>query len=220
VIGTSTSVSLASSSRSLVNTRLGIVLALVSVWGATMGNYRLDDLTEFWFKRIFGATALVVAVVMLARLGRRNILTGEGIEVGTLGGRFHEQESGGEVAYRVRRLPVALAASFAAGMLSTLIGVGGGIVIVPVLNSWCGVPLRAAAATSAFLIGITAVPGVIGHYRMGYLTLPALAAAAVLGVFAGTRGGLWVSARAPVRSMKTLMAGILAVVGVWYFFFK
>jgi uncharacterized membrane protein YfcA len=89
-----------------------------------------------------------------------------------------------------------------------------------VLNSWCGVPLRAAAATSAFLIGITAVPGVIGHSRMGDLTLPALAAAAVLGVFAGTRGGLWVSARAPVRSMKTLMAGILAVVGVWYFFFK
>ncbi len=220
VIGTSTSVSVASSSRALVNTRLAIVLALFAVWGAVLGNFRLDDLTDFWFKKIFGSTALVVAVAMLARLGRRNVLTGEGIDVGTLGGRFHENESGGEVSYRVRRLPVALAASFAAGILSTLIGVGGGIVIVPVLNSWCGVPLRAAAATSAFLIGVTAVPGVIGHYRLGYLTMPALAAAAVIGVFAGTRAGLWVSARAPVRSMKTLMAGILAAVGSWYFFFK
>ena len=124
------------------------------------------------------------------------------------------------MAYRVQRLPLAMAASLGAGVLSTLIGVGGGIVVVPVLNSWCGVPLRAAAATSAMLIGITAVPGVIGHYQAGHLTLPALAAAAVLGVLAGSRGGLWLSTHTPVRAMKILLAAILGALGVWYLLFK
>ena len=40
---------------------------------------------------------------------------------------------------------------------------------VPVLNAWCGVPLRAAAATSAFMIGVTATPGAIIYYGRGQL---------------------------------------------------
>jgi uncharacterized membrane protein YfcA len=220
VVGTSSSVSLSSAGQARANTRLAIVLATMAVLGAVVGNFSLDDLTEFWFQRIFGVTAIAVAAVMVARSGRRNVLPGDTLEVGTFGGRFHEDESGGDVAYRVRRMPLALVSAFGAGILSTLIGVGGGIIVVPVLNSWCGVPLRAAAATSAFLIGITAVPGVVGHYQAGHVTLPALAAASVLGVMAGTRGGLWLGAHSPVRAMKLLLAAILAAIGAWYLFFK
>ena len=49
---------------------------------------------------------------------------------------------------------------------------------VPVLNAWCGVPLRAAAATSAFMIGVTATGGAMIYYGHGLL-IPPLAAAAV-----------------------------------------
>jgi uncharacterized membrane protein YfcA len=220
VIGTSSAVTVSSSGRARLNTRLGLVLAAAAVLGAIAGNRQLDNLTEFWFQRIFGTTAVLGAAVILARSGRRNVLMGDNIDVGPLGGRFHEYESGGEVAYRVKRMPLAVSGAFGAGMLSTLIGVGGGIVVVPILNSWCGVPLRAAAATSSFLIGITAVPGIAGHYQLGHLTLPALAAASVLGVFAGTRGGLWVSTHAPVRVMKLILAAVLGSVGAWYLIFK
>jgi uncharacterized membrane protein YfcA len=220
VIGTSSSVTLSPEGRARLNTRLALLLAAMAVLGASAGSLRLDDLTEFWFQRIFGVTALAVSAVMIARSNRRNVLPGDTIDVGALGGRFHEDESGGAVAYRVRRVPLAMAASLGAGVLSTLIGVGGGIIVVPVLNSWCGVPLRAAAATSAMLIGITAVPGVIGHYQAGHLTLPALAAACVLGVIAGTRAGLWISTHAPVRAMKLALATVLAVVGAWYLILK
>ena len=63
------------------------------------------------------------------------------------------------MTYRVKRLPLAIVASFVAGNVSSLLGIGGGIIKVPVLNAWCGVPLRAAAATSAFMIGVTATAG-------------------------------------------------------------
>ena len=220
VIGTSSSVTLSSSGRARLNRRLALVLAAAAVAGAAFGNFQLDRLTEFWFQRIFGITAVIGALIILARSGRRNVLLGENIDVGALGGRFHEDESGGEVSYRTKRLPLAVGAAFGAGMLSTLIGVGGGIVVVPVLNSWCGVPLRAAAATSSFLIGITAVPGIAGHYQLGHLMLPALAAASVLGVLAGTRGGLWVSTHAPVRVLKFILAAVLGLVGAWYLLLK
>ena len=93
------------------------------------------------------------------------------------------------MTYRVKRLPLAVVASFVAGNVSSLLGIGGGIIKVPVLNAWCGIPLRAAAATSAFMIGVTATAGAVIYYGRGQLE-PALAAAAVLGVQLGSWGGM------------------------------
>ena len=85
---------------------------------------------------------------MLTRLERRNVIVDTNVDPGPLGGRFHDEESGGDVVYRVRRLPVALGASFLAGNVSAAFGIGGGILKVPVLTAWCGVPMRVSAATS------------------------------------------------------------------------
>ena len=117
------------------------------------------------------------------------------------------------VTYRVKRLPLALVASFVAGNVSSLLGIGGGVIKVPVLNAWCGVPLRAAAATSAFMIGVTATAGAIIYYGNGQL-VPALAAAAVLGVQLGSRRRA-ANRRARVEwSLKVLMAAVMVVVAV------
>jgi len=218
VIGTSTSVSMLAASRPLLNLRLAVLLLVASVFGAIMAAKALalglvsSEMSEV----VLGVTAIAIAGVMVQRLDRRNVIRDAHVDVGALGGRFYESESEGIVSYQVRRLPLAIAVAGVAGVVSTLAGIGGGILIVPALNSWCGVPLRAAAATSAFLIGVTAVPGVIGHYRLGHLTHLELVAAAVLGLLAGTRGGLWLSGRVPVRWLKILMASLLGLVGAEY----
>jgi hypothetical protein len=92
------------------------------------------------------------------------------------------------------------------------------MIVVPILNAWCGVPLRVAAMTSAFMIGITAVPGVLGHYQLGHFTTPELAAGSVLGVLVGAHLGLRLSLRAPVRTLKLLMAALLVCVGLLYLY--
>jgi hypothetical protein len=220
VIGTSTSVTTAASARELINVRLALVLLIASVLGALSGVHAIKSfISERTAEIIFGAAALIVAVVMIRRIDTRNIITSGTTDIGRFGGRFHEMESGGVVSYRVRRLPVALSASFIAGAVSSITGVGGGTVIVPALNSWCGVPLRAAATTSAFMIGMTALPGVVGHYQLGHLATPHFAAAAVLGVLAGARGGLWVSRWTKSRALKLLMALLLLLVGMRYLVF-
>ncbi|HUR20192.1 MAG TPA: sulfite exporter TauE/SafE family protein, partial [Vicinamibacterales bacterium] len=102
----------------------------------------------------------------------------------------------------------------------TLTGTGGGVLVSPALNSWCGVPMRVAAATSAVIIGVTAIPGVVDNVAKGHLTQPVLAASAVLGVLAGSRAGFWIGEKVSVRSLKILMAVVLSIVAAEYLVFR
>ena len=120
------------------------------------------------------------------------------------------------MTYRFKRMPLALAASFVAGNVSSLLGVGGGFIKVPVLNAWCGVPMRAAAATSAFMIGVTATAGAVIYYGHGTL-VPGLAAAAVVGVQIGSHLGLRIAARMNGLWLRILLAIVLfAVAAMMY----
>ena len=217
VLSTSASVAASPATRRLLNVRLAIVLLVFSVGGATFGATVLHLLSEPTYERIFGVTAALIAVGVLQRLDKRNIRSGAGvIDPGVLGGRFYDEDTRSEVVYHPRRMPLAMFSSFGAGMLASLLGIGGGILVVPSLNSWCGVPMRVAAATSGFMIGVTAVPGAIAHYELGYLGDFRLAAAASLGVLLGYRIGFTLSRRTPVRGLKLLKAGILAIVAFKY----
>jgi len=76
--------------------------------------------------------------------------------------------------------------------------------------------MRAAAATSALMIGVTAVASIPIQYANGYL-VPPVAGAAVLGVLLGSRAGFTFGGRAKVRWIKLMMAGVLAFVSCVYF---
>lgn len=210
VIATSSTVSATRTGTQLVNLRLAMALEVATVGGSLLGGVTAQLFSQSTLQKLFGVMAVLVAVVMVGRLGRRNVILDPSADPGVLGGRFHEDESRGVVTYQVKRLPVALFASFVAGNLSSLLGVGGGVINVPALNAWCGVPLRAAAATSAFMIGVTATGGAVIYYGHGQL-IPPLAASAVLGVQLGSWSGMRIGAKAPVKWLKVLMAVILLV---------
>lgn len=220
VIATSNFVSQASTGRKYSNVRLAMVLQVVSAVGAIAGTYVLNYISLRTREQIFGGTALMVAAVMVSRLNRRNVLHGTTHDVGMFGGSVPDPDTGELVAYRLKRLPLALGVAGGAGVISTLAGIGGGVLVVPALNSWCGVPMRVAAATSAVILGVTAIPGVVDSFADGHLTNPVLAAGAVLGVLAGSRAGFWIGAKVKVRSLKILLAVVLAIVGLEYVFFK
>jgi uncharacterized membrane protein YfcA len=216
VIATSSAVSAGRAGKQLINLRFGMLLEVATVGGSLLGGVTAQALAQSTLQRLFGAVTAVVAAIMLSRLQRRNVILDPLADPGVLGGRFYEEESGAIVTYRVKRLPVALAASFIAGNVSSLLGIGGGVIKVPALNAWCGVPLRAAAATSAFMIGVTAAGGAVIYYGHGLL-IPSLAAAAVLGVQLGSWAGLRFGERAPAMWLKLMMAIVLFVVSVLMF---
>jgi uncharacterized membrane protein YfcA len=184
--------------------------------GSLLGGITAQFVAASTLQRLFGVVAIVIALIMMSRLNRRNVMLDPHADAGLLGGRFHEDESGGVVTYRVKRLPLALTASFVAGNVSSLLGIGGGVIKVPVLNAWCGVPLRAAAATSAFMIGVTATAGAVIYYGHGQL-MPSLAAAAVLGVQLGSWAGMRFGARTSAKWLKLMMAAVLVVLAALMF---
>lgn len=216
VIATSSAVSAGTTGRHLINLRLGMLLEVASAAGGVAAGITVAHLSDITLERGFAVVTALIAVLMLTRLEQRNVILDPGADPGPLGGRFHDEESGGEVVYQVRRLPAALGVSFVAGNVSAAFGIGGGILKVPVLNAWCGVPMRAAAATSSLMIGVTAVASVPIQYAHGYVK-PPLAAAAVLGVLVGSRAGLTLGGRARSKWLKGLMAAVLILVSVIYF---
>jgi uncharacterized membrane protein YfcA len=216
VIATSSSVSAARSREHVINLRLGMLLEVATAGGSLLGGITAQLIDPAHLQKLFGVTMAAIAVTMMTRLNRRNVILDSSVDTGALGGRYVEEESGGEVCYRVKRLPLAIVASFVAGNVSSLLGIGGGVIKVPVLNAWCGVPLRVAAATSAFMIGVTATPGAIIYYGRGQL-IPALAAAAVLGVQLGSWRALQLAPKVPAKWLKLLMAVVLGIVAILMF---
>ena len=216
VIATSTAVSAATAGRQLINLRLGILLEVATAAGGLLGGITAQMLAPATLRLMFSGVAAVVGIVTLARLRHTNVIVGTEVDPGPLGGRYYDERLGLTVTYRFKRMPLALLASFVAGNVSSLLGLGGGVVKVPVLNAWCGVPIRAAAATSAFMIGVTATAGAVIYYGHGIL-VPGLAAAAVVGVQGGSFLGMRLTARLHGRWLRLLLAFVLFwVAGMMY----
>ena len=100
-----------------------------------------------------------------------------------------------------------------AGFFSALFGVGGGIVIVPLLLLVAGFAEREATGTSLAAIGIIALVGSIaygarGEVELGYAALVGLPAAV------GAIVGVAIQQRLPVRALTAGFAVLLAVVGL------
>lgn len=215
VIATSSAVSAGTAGRNLINLRLGMLLEVASAVGGLVAGYTVERLTTHTLSLMFAVVTAAIAILMVSRLDRRNVLDASA-DPGPLGGRFHDEDTGREIVYRIKRLPLGMLASLLAGAVSGTLGIGGGILKVPILNAWCGVPMRAAAATSALMIGVTAAASAPQYFARGDIN-PPVAAAAVLGVLLGSRAGLLAVGRARVKWLKVLMAVVLAAVSILYF---
>jgi uncharacterized membrane protein YfcA len=104
----------------------------------------------------------------------------------------------------------------AAGLFSALFGVGGGIVIVPLLLLFCAWEAHPATGTSLAAIGVTALSGVIayaihGDVRVEYAALVGLPAAV------SVAGATALQQRLQTRTLELLFAVFLLAIAVWLF---
>ena len=197
--------------RGLVNMRLGLLLEVATATGALLGGLVAAHLTQRQLYLMFAVTMASMGLLMAMRSGRRNVIADLGVDIGVLGGRLKEGEQA--YVYKVRRLGIGISASLVAGAVSGLLGLGGGIIKVPILNTFCGIPIRVAAATSTFMIGITTAASAFLYYGRGEVVLP-LTAAVALGALPGSLIGARLSERVATRSLKVLMALVLMAVGL------
>ena len=115
-----------------------------------------------------------------------------------------------------RALPVIwvfVGIGLAAGFFSALFGVGGGVVVVPLLILLLAWTPGVATGTSLAVIGVTALFGVLAFAALGEVEW---GKAALVGFPAvgGALAGTWLQQRIPVTTLSFLFAGLLVVVAV------
>ncbi|MGI8825346.1 MAG: sulfite exporter TauE/SafE family protein [Chloroflexota bacterium] len=202
----------------LADIRLGLLLALATTPGAIAGALvasRVSPrLLAGLFAIVLGASALqMVRGITETKRDREDARESEK-SASTLRFRqsYVEPTTGDSVSYAVTNVPIGVAASTAAGLVSGLLGVGGGIVQVPVMNLIMRVPLKVATTTSTYVIGITAMAGAFVYYahRPSFVD-PALAVPVALGVFVGASSGSAVLGRLSPRVLRAAFIIVLAI---------
>jgi uncharacterized membrane protein YfcA len=106
-----------------------------------------------------------------------------------------------------------LAIGVAAGVFSALFGVGGGIIVVPMLVLALGYGTRPATGTSLAALSITAAAGAVAYSLHGDLKPGAAAIVGLPAVF-GVVAGVGLQQRLATRTLTLGFAALLAAVGV------
>jgi hypothetical protein len=93
---------------------------------------------------------------------------------------------------------------FAVGLVSGLLGVGGGILIVPFMTYVCKYPTKMAAGSSHLIISFSALAGIIGHAAVHSLDMPLIVVTGIACLIGGNLG-----ARVSMRvRTKMIRAGL------------
>jgi len=196
VITTSAASSSIHLQRHTTDIRLGMTLELATALGAAVMAYLVGYFNRNLLEGLFAAFLLYSSITILGKGGK---LKGEN------GGL---PENGDIPPYQPRRYPLGLGASLVAGALSGLLGIGGGPIKVPVMFIFMNVPLAVAAATSNFMIGVTAAASAIVYYRRGDI-MPEIAAPLAVGVFLGSLLGARLAPRVHTKVVLYLLVGIM-----------
>ncbi|MDD1770424.1 MAG: sulfite exporter TauE/SafE family protein [Methanomassiliicoccales archaeon] len=216
VIATSTGAATRYVEKGQTNIRLAMVLEMATTAGAVVGAFIAVYLNQIILAIAFGLVLLYSAYYMLRKSESECVSPPGPCDGFDLSCSYQDQAEGKQVEYGVKGLRKGMVASAGAGSISGLLGVGGGIIKVPVMNLWMGVPMRAACATSNFMIGVTALAGAIVHYGYGDV-VPVLAAMVAVGVFAGAAVGTRLTDRIRGAKLKQAFAVVLFFVAALMF---
>lgn len=181
---------------------MGIVFALATIPGALLGARLAQYLDANAFSALFGLLLLAIAAFLFR---------GERLMLGV--GR---KAAADEAALRSVRSPVIRSGalvSFFVGIISSLFGVGGGIIHVPFLILILGIPVHAATATSQFVLAITSLTGTIAFWLLDQVRWFQVGGLG-MGVLIGAQGGAFLSTRMRGEPIRRLLAAALAIFAI------
>jgi len=173
---------------------VGLKLALLSIPGTILGAYISDEISSSLFKMLFAIVLIGSSVYIYAR---------------------RKMESK-EYNLSKQIMVLAVGTSFFAGIISSLFGIGGGTVFVPLMVIAIGLSMRLAAPTSQFILMFAAASGMIIHSILGH---PDYYQAGLLsaGSFAGGILGSKLSLRVEERKLRLLVTIVLIITAIKLF---
>lgn len=195
-----------------IDYRSGWLFAAATIPGAVLGALTTSLLPRRLFDISFGVLLVAASAYLVWRSGRRER---SAVRLGSGSTTRHLVEADGTEHSYTFSVPLGMFLSLLVGYLSSLFGIGGGIIHVPLLTSLLGFPVHIATATSHFILAIMALAGTITHIATGtfihgvhrtiYLSIGVVIGAQLGARLSNRLGGVWI-----IRSL----AIALGVVGV------
>ena len=200
----------------LTNLRLGMFLEIGTVAGAITGAFVSVFLPASALFILFGIILLYATMVMIRARGvdfPANVRPDKTSRILALGSQYEDQSLNRVVKYEVTRTPLTVFIGYFAGIVSGLLGVGGGIINVPTMNLVSKIPVKVASATSNFMIGVTAAASASVYLLRGDVH-PLLAAPLIIGVVGGALLGTRVLKVTPPTRVKVAFGILLAAISL------
>jgi len=200
----------------LTNLRLGMFLEIGTVAGAITGAFVSVFLPASYLFVLFGIILLYTTIVMIRARGidfPANVSPDKTSRILALGSQYEDHSLNRVVKYEVTRTPLTVFIGFFAGIVSGLLGVGGGIINVPTMNLVSKIPVKVASATSNFIIGVTAASSASVYLLRGDVH-PLLAAPLIIGVAGGALLGTKVLKVTPPTRVKVAFGILLAAISL------
>ncbi len=184
-----------------VDWTLAIVFAVFTLSGGFFGGYTSDFISSDILTSILVLIVILSGAVMVVQPERK--CTSE------LSNRMFYvwNRRVGSDLYSIN-LVIAIPMCFVAGVISGMIGIGGGVFMVPMMAIIFGIPIDVAIATSGFIVGLTAIGGFGGHLYAAHVNWREciiFAPGILLGSMLGARFMLGVEKRRLKRAFGFLM---------------
>ncbi len=188
---------------SMTNIRLAMILETCTVTGAVLGAFFALAMPVRIVEGILAAVLLYAAIMSFREPTAEPLISRE--DRLRIGGEYYDEAKKATVRYTVYRLKIGLFASLLAGAVSGIVGIGGGIIKVPIMNLIMKIPIKASAATSNFMVGVTAAASAVVYFTEGMVDLQ-MCVPTVMGIMIGALVGTRLLSQAQSPYIRKLLA--------------
>lgn len=195
-----------------IDYKSGLIFSLATIPGAILGVFTISMINRSIFNIIFGILLVAVSIYLFVKPDISRLAHVGSIESHTK--RTLTDSEGKSYKYSFK-LSTGILISLFVGFISSLLGIGGGIIHVPAMVGLLNFPVHIATATSHFVLAIMALVGTVVHILNGTFTSGALTTVAVsIGALAGAQIGARLSNKINAKWIIKALAIALGLVGL------
>jgi uncharacterized membrane protein YfcA len=183
--------------RGQVHVRSAVVFSIASLPGAIMGTHLIGSISRTDFELIFSALLLSLGSFLILRKSSKRLVEIE------------------KFIPSAKTYVLGASVSFVVAFVATFLGIGGGIIHVPLMSEFLAFPVHLATGTSHLVLAITSSVASIQHVRLGniHLSEPFLGPLAA-GMIVGAQMGAAISKRVHGQIILRLLGGALILVAL------
>jgi hypothetical protein len=186
--------------------KTGLLLAVATAPGAVLGAYLTSVVPAMLLGLIFGIFLILVAARIVLENGYKK-------KSNTTSNLEPEGVLEKDVLANKTRFAIGLGLGFFGGVTSGLLGIGGGVVLVPVMTLVLSMSIHNAVATSMLTMIVTSLAGVAQHFTLGNINWE-FALLLAVGSVIGAQAGTCASKRMSGKNLRRVFSLILIVVSI------